>query len=170
MEYEFRAARPGEEDRIMEIIGQARQLMHDEGRAQWDGEYPAMHHILGDISRREGRVMVEDGRIIAYAAVIFTGEPVYNDLEGGEWLSDRPYVVVHRLAVAREARRRGVAAHFMQEVERLALSREVHSFRVDTNHDNSYMLKVLFRLHFTHCGTVRYPQGSRLAFEKLIFQ
>ena len=104
--------------------------------------------------------------MIAYGAVVFDGEPAYEALEGGQWLSEGPYVVVHRLAVADEALGESVGTRFLQEVERMARQRGIGSFRVDTNFDNHRMLRILAREGFTRCGTVRYRSGEREAFEK----
>ena len=49
----------------------------------------------------------------------------------------------------------------------LAALRGVHSIKVDTNYDNFYMQHLLRSLGFTYCGDVIYPQGSRLAYEKV---
>ena len=61
---------------------------------------------------------------------------------------------------------RGVAAEFMRRTEALARERGVGSFRVDTNFDNRYMLRMLERLGFAYCGKIVYGSGERLAFEK----
>ena len=42
------------------------------------------------------------------------------------------------------------------------------SFKVDTNFDNDRMLHLLDKLGFERCGIIQYPQGERIAFEKLI--
>ena len=44
-------------------------------------------------------VRTAEPRVIAYAAVVYDGEPAYDAIEG-RWLTAGPYVVVHRLAVA----------------------------------------------------------------------
>ncbi len=103
--------------------------------------------------------------VIAYGAAVFDGEAAYEALEG-RWLTGGPYVVLHRLAVADEAKRRGVAGAFMRRVETLARGRGVGAFRVDTNFDNRYMLHLIERQGFVYCGKVRYGSGERLAFEK----
>lgn len=105
------------------------------------------------------------GKVIAYGAVAFDGEQAYDAIEG-TWLTGGDYVVLHRLAVADGEKGRGRAREFMQRVEAAARRRGVGSFRVDTNFDNRYMLRLLARLGFVYCGKVRYRSGERLAFEK----
>lgn len=165
----FRLATHDESGRIMVIIEQAKAQMRNEGKHQWTESYPSLRDVEYDIDHQGGYVMTqEDGvTVIAYGAVYFSGEKAYNDLDG-KWLSDLPYVVVHRLAVADEVKKQGVATLFMEEVCHLSLSKGVRSFRIDTNFDNIYMQKILLKLGFTYCGDVTYPQGYRMAYEKLL--
>lgn len=165
--YDFRLAVIDEVPRIMEILSQAKAQMHREGRAQWDEHYPIAVHIEADIAKGYGYVLSNDGCIIAYGAVVFEGEPVYNSISG-KWLSDLPFVVLHRLCVADEMKHKGVAFAFFIEIEKLALSRGVKSFKIDTNFDNRYMLRLFEKLGFEYCGEVQYEHGSRLAYEKLL--
>lgn len=89
--------------------------------------------------------------VIAYGAVVFDGEPAYDAIDG-QWLTDEPYVLVHRIAVADGERGRGVAAEFLHRVEALASERGVKAFRIDTNFDNRTMLRLLERTGFSYCG------------------
>ena len=86
----------------------------------------------------------------------------------GGWSSDDAYVVLHRLAVADEAKRQGVATAFFHRTEELARARGVWFFRVDTNFDNHYMLHLLEREGFAYRGKICYDSGERLAFEKAL--
>ena len=141
-EYTFRRATTADTDRIMEIIEQAKRQMWREGKDQWTAAYPARGNIDADIQQGAAHVMLHAGHIVAYGAVVLTGEPVYEEIRG-QWLTNQPYVVLHRLAVADEAKGHGVGAWFMHGVERVAAAAGVHSFRVDTNHDNRRMLRLL---------------------------
>ncbi len=166
-EYTFRRATTADADRIMEIIEQAKRQMWREGKNQWTAAYPARGNIDTDIQQGAAHVLLHAGHIVAYGAVVLTGEPVYEEIRG-QWLTNQPYVVLHRLAVADEAKGHGVGAWFMHGVERVAAAAGVHSFRVDTNHDNSRMLRLLDKEGFTFCGNVYYQQGERMAYEKLL--
>ncbi len=196
--YKFRKATEADIARAWEIILQAKALMASEGRNQWTEAYPAVSNIEDDISGGNAYVLCIDDVPMVYGAVVFSGEPVYEQLRGS-WLSDREhnipemngsgngrafrgedagngqapntevdYVVAHRLCVADEARGKGLAQRYFNEVTSLALSNCVYSFRVDTNFDNAAMLHILEILGFTYCGEIFYPQGSRLAFEKIL--
>ena len=162
----FRPALPDDLERICTIIRQAQAQMRLRGSRQWQNGYPAAAHITDDIDRGYGHVLcTHTGLVVAYGAVVFDGEPAYDAIDG-QWLTDEPYVLVHRIAVADGERGRGVAAEFMRRTEALARGRGVGSFRVDTNFDNRYMLRMLERLRFAYCGKIIYESGERLAFEK----
>ena len=180
---EFRPARPADTARILEIIRQAQAQMRALGSRQWQDGYPARENIDCDIARGWGYVFSKpaaetcgttdtkaatvgnSGTVIAYGAMLFDGEPAYEAIEGA-WLTEGDYVVLHRLAVADGEKGRGVAAEFMRRVEAAARERGAGSFRVDTNFDNRYMLRLLERLGFAYCGKIHYESGERLAFEK----
>ncbi|MEG2371125.1 MAG: GNAT family N-acetyltransferase [Alistipes sp.] len=167
MELIFRQTTAADMDRIMEIIGQAQAQMRALGSKQWQNGYPALANIASDAEHGYGYVLCDRHRIIAYAAVVFDGEAAYASIDGA-WLSDRPYVVVHRLAVANERKQQGIAAQFLCHVEGLCAARGVGSFRIDTNFDNHYMLHLLEHQGFAYCGEIRYSDDFRQAFEKLL--
>ncbi|MCL2650679.1 MAG: GNAT family N-acetyltransferase [Candidatus Azobacteroides sp.] len=163
----FRKAVPADIERIWQIILQAKERMRLRGALQWQDGYPAIENITGDIEKGYGYVLCYDNCVIAYAAVVFDGEQAYNSI-AGNWLSDQPYVVVHRLAIAEEMTQHGIASLFMGKVEELSRRNGVFSFRVDTNFDNQYMLKILKKSGFTYCGEVFYDSGARMAYEKIL--
>lgn len=156
---------------IWDIILQAKAQMRREGKHQWDENYPTIQILENDILQGWGHVLVQSDcptDIIAYGAVVFDGEPAYSDLRDGNWLSEQPYVVLHRLAVADRWKRQGMAQRYMQAVIDIALSHGIRSFRVDTNYDNLYMQKLFNRLGFRYCGRITYDAGQRMAYEKLL--
>ncbi len=167
----FRPATQADLNDIMDIIDYARQRMLAEGKRQWDEHYPQREHIEADIRGGYGHVLCQSGEVVAYGAILFgkEPEPAYRHLTGGTWLSEQPYVVVHRLAVAGTARGRGFGLLLMSQVESLMRERGVRSFKVDTNFDNFAMQHILEKMHFRYCGDIHYGErGSRMAYEKII--
>lgn len=163
----FRKAKITDLSEIESILLDSVRRMLQEGKHQWNENYPTQMHILDDIKNDVGYVLEKEERIIGYGAVVFTGEPAYDNIDG-MWLSDKPYVVVHRIAVAMDLQSQGIGRQFMQCVEHLAVSKGIGSFRIDTNFDNDRMLRLIDRCGFDYCGTVQYVTGERQAFEKLI--
>ena len=167
MQLTFRKATTEDAARIWEIILQAKAQMLRQNKQQWDETYPLPENIANDIRNGYAYVLCSEADIIAYAAVVFDGEPAYNSIDGS-WLSEQPYVVVHWLAVDHEMQQKGIASLFMQKVEELSRSQGIHSFKVDTNFDNFYMHRMLEKLGFSYCGEILYQRGSRMAYEKLL--
>lgn len=163
----FRSARTSDVTAIVEILKGAVAWMLASGKKQWDENYPTEGHVRSDIGSGIGYVLEERGRVIAYAAVVFTGEPAYKDIKG-KWLTEDPYVVVHRLAVSQQEKGRGMSRKYLQAVEAYARTRGITSFKIDTNYDNEIMLSLLSSEGFTYCGEIRYKEGTRKAFEKRI--
>lgn len=77
-------------------------------------------------------------------------------------------MAVHRLALDASVRGRGLASQVFEETERLARSKEIHSFKVDTDNDNQIMKHLLEKNGFQFCGTICFDNSEKIAFEKLI--
>lgn len=164
---EYRKAIAGDVERIWQILQGAIAQRKADGSTQWQDGYPNMATVKTDIKHGYGYVFMQAGVIVGYAAVIFDKEPAYEAIEGN-WLTNGAYVVVHRVAVAKDATGKGVATAIMKAVEQIALANAVHSIKVDTNFDNFAMLKILDRLGYTYCGEVYFRGTPRRAYEKVL--
>ena len=165
----FRKAEETDIERIWVIIGQAKEQMRRLNSHQWDESYPALETISQDIKIGNGYVFCKGNKVVAYGVISFDGEPVYKDIDG-KWTNELPYMIVHRLAVADEMKRQGMAKRFMLEAEEVSRQKVIYNFRVDTNYDNEYMLHLIDSLGFQYTGEVRYRGNNiRKAFEKCIY-
>jgi ribosomal protein S18 acetylase RimI-like enzyme len=108
-----------------------------------------------------------DGEIAVYGALILNDEPAYSTIEGA-WLSDGEFVVVHRVAVDEKFAGQGMVKKFFDHIEEFTKSHDIQSIKVDTNHDNIAMLKILESRGYSYCGEVLLRDGMRKAFEKII--
>ncbi|MGX9248103.1 MULTISPECIES: GNAT family N-acetyltransferase [Sphingobacterium] len=165
--FEIRKATLADKERIWEIIQQAIALRKEQGSRQWQDGYPNEDVVQSDIDKGYGHVVEVERRIVGYVAIIFDVEPAYNDIEG-KWLSDGPYVGIHRLASAQDPHIKGVGTAIMSGVEEIAVDHGVYSIKVDTNFDNGGMLHVFEKLGYHYCGEVHFRGASRKAFEKLL--
>ena len=161
----FRRATEEDIPKVATILKAAVERMLSEGKHQWDYSYPNENHVRADVAEGKGYVLTCNDEIVAYGAVVFDGEPAYADIRG-KWLSDEPNAVVHRLAVLPASQKKGLGMTFLNAVEKLALSKDIKSFRIDTNHDNARMLNLLKKAGFSYCGLIWYESGSRMAFAK----
>lgn len=63
----------------------------------------------------------------------------------------------------------GLASEIIKEIEKMCLSRKIHSIRIDTHEDNKPMQRLIEKNGFKYCGIIYLNDKSkRLAFEKLI--
>jgi GNAT superfamily N-acetyltransferase len=152
---------------IWEILQAAILQRKKDGSTQWQNGYPNEQTVLNDIQNGFGYVVEENGLIIAYAAIIFDIEPAYVDIKGA-WLSNQKYAVVHRVATAAALKGKGIATQLFLLIEKLAISKQTYSIKVDTNFDNVPMLKILDNLNYTYCGEIFFSGSSRMAYEKLL--
>lgn len=164
---EFRKATENDFPEIWEIILQAKHLMQTENRNQWNENYPLPETIYGDMKKGIGYVLEHEGHVIAYSAISFDEDPAYKNISG-KWLTDAPYIVIHRIAVSDTMKNKGIATCLFQEAERMAVSNGIYSMRADTKYDNLRMLKVFQKLDMQYCGEVLMRGEPRKAFEKII--
>ena len=151
---------------IMNIIKNAQAYLNAQGIDQWQDGYPSKEIIEQDIVAGVGYVACDDGgAVVGYEAVVLTGEEAYNQIESSKWHTSNNYVVVHRLCVLGESRRRGVAIELMNFAGEFALKHDVADFRIDTHEGNVRMLALLNKMGFEHVGTIRYDSGLREAFD-----
>lgn len=162
-----RYARKKDLPTILSIIQQAKQRLKTLNINQWQDGYPDEEAILNDIAHKQGYLFVKNGTIIAYVAICFEADPFYASIDG-KWLSNQPYVVVHRLAVSDAYAHQGVAKHILQHASKLALKREYNAFRIDTHYANHYMRNLIRAHGFILCGLVQVRDGQRLAYEKIL--
>lgn len=162
---QLRKATLSEVPQIWEIIQDAIEQRRLEGSTQWQDGYPNETSIKNDINNAFGYVLTENESILCYAAIIFDIEPAYEEIEG-QWLTNGDYVVVHRVAVSKLAKGKGIATILFQKIEDLAIHQNVYSIKVDTNFDNVPMLKILDKLNYTYCGEVYFRGAARRAYEK----
>jgi GNAT superfamily N-acetyltransferase len=161
----MRKATTADQSIIWQILQQAIEQRRKDGSNQWQDGYPNEQSVASDIGKGYGYVLENGEGILAYAAIIFDGEPAYESIEG-KWLTNEDYVVVHRVATADMAKGKGLATKLLLLIEELAAAQQVYSIKVDTNFDNLPMLHILAKLNYTYCGEVFFRGAARKAFEK----
>ena len=158
---EIRKTEMGDLRAIMEIYDGARQYMRENGNVtQWAGGYPSEDVIREDMALGRSFVCVEGGELLGVFCFFEGEDPTYQKIYDGAWLNDRPYGVIHRIAVARH--RGGVAsfcfAHCFEKCKNL---------KIDTHRDNIPMQRSLAKNGFTPCGIIHLSNGDpRIAYQK----
>lgn len=154
-------------DEIWQILQFAIEQRRLDGSAQWQDGYPNLATVKNDVAKGCGHVLVVNGRVAGYVAVLMNDEPAYANIEGA-WLTNAGFMVVHRVAVAQWAKGMGMAEKLFVILEGLAKQNGIFSIKVDTNFDNAAMLHILQKLGYLYCGKVYFRGAARMAFEKVL--
>lgn len=150
---------PADLPAIMNIIHQAQRGLAEQGIDQWQDGYPDEAAFLRDMERGYCRVAADaeetsTERILGVSAFVPDGEPDYHVIHEGAWLSDGPYMTVHRVAVDSSLRRNGVASFLLAEAVAEARELGLTSLRLDTHRENTAMQATLTRNGLTRCGII----------------
>lgn len=149
-------------DTVLGIYEEGRKYMRSHGNTeQWKDGYPHRDTVLDDIENEVSFVVAdENGEIIAVFAFIEGPDITYNKIYEGSWPDDKPYFVIHRIAVSRH--RKGVASFIYEEC-----LKKHPVLRIDTHKDNIPMQNSLIKNGFGYCGIIHLLSGDeRLAFQK----
>ena len=136
---------------------------------QWQNGYPNPERIIQDIELDESFVCEKDGKVIGTAVLSLRNEPTYDEIHDGHWLTDGAYGVIHRIAIHDDYKGYGVAARFVEEIEKMCTSQGIKSVRVDTHEMNKSMRRMVEKNGFNYCGVIYLENGDpRVAYEKLL--
>ena len=147
---------------IDEIYKNAKKFMAATGNVnQWNSGRPNMQTAREDMEKGVGYVAEENGEILAVFMFSQAPDPTYAKIYDGAWLSDAPYGVIHRIAVAKQGQ--GIVGKCIDE----CFSR-CHNLRIDTHRDNLPMQNALKKHGFVYCGIIHLENGDeRIAFQKV---
>ena len=143
---------------LFRIYASAKQHMRRNGNpTQWSDDYPSEALLEKDIAKQQLYVIEEDG-VHGVFVLAHGPDPTYLRIDG-EWLSDNPYMVIHRIASD------GVLSGVLASAVRFARER-TGSLRIDTHENNRIMRQLLGEYGFTYCGIIYLENGEeRLAFQ-----
>ncbi len=150
-------------EEILEVYESARAYMRENGNLhQWAGGYPSRALLEEDIDRGQLYLCTENGEIYGVFCYFEGEDPTYREIYEGAWLNDRPYGVIHRIAVARHCR--GVASFCFSH----CLAR-CQNLKIDTHADNLPMQNALAKNGFSRCGIIYLENGDpRIAYQRCL--
>ena len=164
--YTVRRATHADVAAAMEIIDLAKEDMRASGSDQWQNGYPNADQLHADVDAGASYVLTDEtGAILGTAYICAQDEPSYHVIREGGWRFDAPYTVIHRIAVRRSERGRGLARHLI--LFAIAYSKEagVNHLRIDTHPLNIPMQHFLARNGFSRRGLVDLADGVRVAYD-----
>lgn len=151
----------------LDIIDEAKQHLKDQGIDQWQNGYPDYECIKNDALNEKGFFIKQNNKILGYLCIDFDGEPAYENLTG-DWNTGEKYVVVHRMAITKDARGKNLSSQVFNLVEQMSIQKGVYNFRVDTDEDNLKMQHILKKNGFEYRGTIWFDNSLKIAFDKTI--
>ncbi len=159
---EIRKATAADVAAAAEIYDMARGYMREAGNpTQWAGAYPSAEDVTEGIGRGESYVLEDGGEVVATFQFRIGREPCYDKIYEGAWKNDRPYAVIHRIAVKYHGR--GLIDFCFAEC-----FKRFPNLKIDTHRDNIPMQRVLARAGFEYCGIIYLEGGEeRMAYQKV---
>jgi ribosomal protein S18 acetylase RimI-like enzyme len=157
---------------ILQIINDAKVYLKSQKIDQWQNGYPNQTQIERDIANNESYVLINDtNQVIATSMFSIRPEPTYKIIDG-EWKikESEKYGVIHRLAIDKNYRKKGIASHLLNEFHLLLDKQQIRSLKIDTHEDNHEMQCLVKKLGYVYCGIIFTEYNAkRFAFEKVIF-
>ena len=162
----IRLAKRDDIESIIKIKDQAVELLADNNIDQWQDGYPNEEVFLLDIKNSD-LYIYEEGEILGFMAKKKKKDPNFDTLEG-KWLCDT-YLTIHRIAVAREARNKGVANKLFDFAKKTARENSIEAIRIDTHKKNIMMQNLIEKKGFSYRGLINKGlRSERLAYETMI--
>ena len=163
-------------DSVMTVIEEARRTIAALGIDQWQNGSPNRAMIEEDVALGQGYCVERDGQIVGNFALIYDGEPTYDRIDGGAWMTaDRDeagrsaYLAIHRVAILVAHRGSGISTAILEHAAEIARRLGKQSLRIDTHRGNVVMRRMLEKHGFLHCGTIHLQNGDpRVAYERLL--
>ncbi len=157
---EIRKTKMSDLEEILKIYEHARQYMcENHNPHQWKTTNPTYEQVIDDINKELSYVCCERGIILGVFYFNIGIDPTYNIIDG-QWINNKEYGVVHRIAV--KVNQKGVGSFCLNYAYE-----KCHNLKIDTHVDNLPMRSLLEKLGFKYCGIIKLLNGEeRLAYQK----
>lgn len=149
-------------DQLMNIFTRAREYMRQTGNPnQWINGYPQRELIMEEIANEHCYVCLDtDSNVVATFCFIAGPDSTYALIEEGEWPSEVPYYVIHRLAS--DGSVKGITEFCINWC-----ASQSNCLRADTHADNKIMQHLLEKNGFKRCGIIYVANGTkRIAYQR----
>lgn len=157
-------------DQVMEAVEDSREVLRLQGNGQWQDGYPNRNDFINDINNGRLFVTYEDdpNEIVGVCAITYREED-YHHLYEGKWLTDLPYVVMHRVAIKKKYKGKGLGKKLFEVFIDVAKKEGYRSLRIDTHEGNLPMRHIITSFGFIYCGkAILTPNKDRMVFEKVL--
>lgn len=144
-------------DAVLTIVQQTIAEMKTYGNNQWDETYPLRDRFLQDLNNQTLYIAKSpenknSGSTIMGFIVIDAEEP--DGYDTIDWRSNRPFLVIHRLAVSIHHRNQGIASALEAFACQLARNQDITYLKVDTHSTNQRMQQFLEHKGYVKTGAM----------------
>jgi len=147
---------------IMSIFRDGQAFLKENNVDQWQDGYPTTGIVMEDIEKKRMHIVLDDDGICGVFVLVGI-DPTYKYIEDGSWMSDTPYVTIHRICIKASKRRKGVGKYIIDDIKKY----QKH-IRIDTHKDNRAMQRFLHSNGFSYRGIIYLDNGkARNAYEYL---
>lgn len=160
MNYRIETAKAEDLSRIGEIYAYARSFMAKTGNPnQWGSTHPPAAQLQKDVEHGKLYAVKLGEKICGVFYFAVEDDPTYHEISEGNWRSDKPYGVIHRIASDGSGGILKAAVEFA--------SGHVDYLRIDTHADNHVMQRAVQKQGFQYCGIIYIADGTpRLAYDR----
>ena len=156
---------------ITNIIDQAKESLKNDGVDQWQNGSPDNMLVGRQITSGNSYVYEMDENILSYAYLSEDYEPTYAAVMN--LVKGYNAYTIHTFCVAKEAKGKGVASKFFDEIIAFAKENGKDSLRIDTHEDNFKMRGLIKKMGFEFLGKIYIKDNGqtkpRLAYELLLW-
>ena len=167
-----RIADLGDVSQIMNVIRDAQEFLKEQGVDQWQDGFPDEATIKDDIKYLQSYVFVEEDEIIGFMAINFGEEPSYQTIYDGAFqCNTKQYATIHRTAINKKYRGKGLSIRMFFLAEQLANKHEMDSIRMDTHRNNQLMQHLAVKYGYEYCGVIKLERSNmeRIVYEKVLY-
>ncbi len=163
---QIREATYSDMEQILVLYEQAREYFRSANIGQWLDGRPDYDDVFGDIDDGICYVATENGYILAVFICDFFEEGHYPAvLGGGGWLNSDEYAGLHKVAVNREHKGRGIGGEIIKFAANRCRENGVYNLRCDTHPLNASMRRMLEKNGFVPCGKFFDSGEERIAYQ-----
>ncbi len=138
---------------IMKIVQETIIEMGNYNNTQWDENYPKESNFIEDINKGELYVIDENGELGGFACINKVEPEEYKDLA---WKQDGTALVIHRMAVNPEFRRKGIGSRLINLADKLAQEQNIKILKTDTYSLNTKMQGLFKKCGYTFVGKINF--------------
>ncbi len=155
--------------KIIKVINDAKNLIKGTGSPQWQDGEPSKSVLEEDLRVGRGYVLIVNGEVAGYTALMQTDDPHYDVIQDGSWVNTTDkYATLHRVSIADGYRGKHLSDFMISNLFTIAYEKGFRNFRIDTHAMNKGMQHISLKFGFEYRGIIYVgdkEDDRRLAYE-----